>query len=783
MKQVLLTGLFSLTAVGMALATPVSQDFEVMKMAGKTTVKSVKNSVGVNGRQLAPGVKVTNAGGVKKLHTPNSLNRELPTVRTNAPRKAGSVAPEGYVLFESFEGWDGEDPEWTPDGWTVEMRGDVERGESWGPSAANIMLPLPSDGNYYYGINFSEGQQDEWLISPMVPVEENMSLSYWLFLDPAFLFSLDNVDWDEYEFVGDKVVAATLQIWAQPEGGEWTMLHDYVDDYKDMSLMDMLMLSPTSLEKRSQSLDEFAGKNVKVAFRYVGTDGNTMLIDAIGIGYPALEDVTYMDPFSTLYWGFERDWKLSGLTAAIAQYPVYAPLTWTNMAYIEDATFSWEYCDPITAEMVTSDDYDLTVTYVPDYSSESTMKNNLFYPPTLHATAPNATPASYTAPYVYFQAGGKAERTLNDGSEFSASLLSYSYHDLGLTMITVDDPEIGDGAIPVFGYNSNTDRYWLNYSLNGEEPMEGDYSKLEAIGNIFFATEAPLVVNGMTVYGFGQIDDDAELTATIYALNEEMSTDFSTFTEIASTSIKGSDILAEYKDSKGYMALPFNFDTPVVVKGSMEHPVFAFMFSGFNSEKVDYFAPFQSELPDPNYLCLGYMLNHIDVSNHVDRPAYYSFKPMVYKENGDYVDPYGAFAIGIEAEYPWLTTDCKEIELTRDGGKVEVALGSYYDGSLLTVTAPAGVTASVAGRYNKCILTVEHDDSEVIVDGDIVVSGPGVEVSIPVKEVGTGISSIAKDGADVVGIYNLNGNRVESPENGIYVVRYSDGSVRKIVVR
>lgn len=177
------------------------------------------------------------------------------------------------------------------------------------------------------------------------------------------------------------------------------------------------------------------------------------------------------------------------------------------------------------------------------------------------------------------------------------------------------------------------------------------------------------------------------------------------------------------------------------------------------------------------------MLNHIDVSNHIDRTAYYSFKPMVYKENGDYVDLYGAFAIGIEAEYPWLTTDCKEIELTRDGGKVEVALGSYYDGSLLTVTAPAGVAASVAGRYNKCILTVEHNDAEVIVDGDIVVSGPGVEVSIPVKEVRTGISSIAKDGADVVGIYNLNGNRVESPENGIYVVRYSDGSVRKAVVR
>jgi len=644
------------------------------------------------------------------------------------------------------------------------------------------MLPSPADGTYYYGINYSDKQQDEWLISPEVEVVEGMSLSYWLYLDPIFLYSLDNVDWDTLEFIGDKVVAATLQVWVQPEGGEWVMLHDYADDYADLGLTDLRVLTPSAMEKKTESLAEYVGKKVKVALRYVGIDGNTMFIDAVGIGYPALEDISYMDPFSTLYWGFERGWNLSYIDLAIAHQPVYAPLTWTNMSWIDGATFSWEYCDPATAEIVTDDNQEmLTVTYVPDYSTDSSKKNNIFYPPTLKATAPNTTPGSYTAPYAYFQAGGKAELTLNDGSEFKPTLLPFLYHNLGLAKVTVDDPEIGDLAIPVFGHNANTNQYWLKYSLNGEEAQEGDYSHLEGIANLFFASDAPLVVNGLTVYGFGQVDPEAEFTATIYGLDENMSSDFTTFTEIAKTTVKGADIIAEDAGTMGYLAFPFDFDSPVVVQATDEHPAYVFMFSGFNSDKVEYFVPFQSKDPDPNYTCLGYILNHIDLSNHVDKGSYYSFKPMVYKENDDYVDLYGAFAIGIDGEYPWLTTECEGITLGGDGTKVEVPLGSYYDGSQLSVEVPAGVEATVAGRYDECVLTVSHNDATVIVDGNIVVKGPGVEVTIPVKEGNDGVESLVDGSAKVEGFYNLNGQRVTSAENGVYIIKYSDGTVRKVV--
>lgn len=785
MKHYLLTGLTAATAIVVAAADITPQLPYLEKAAAEVTVRTVKSSKGNGVKRLAPGVTLSASHGIKRLNSVRSLNSVSSTVKSNAMRKTNSTS-DGMPLFESFEGWNGEDLEWTPDGWTVDMRGNVPRAESWNVTVPSAWLPAPVDGNYSYGINFSAGQQDEWLISPEVEVGENMLLSFWAYINPMFLYNLDNVDWNAYEFTGDREVAATLQIWAQADGGEWTMLHDYAEEYENLTLADLVMLTPQNLEKKTVSLADFSGKKVKVAFRYVGTDGDSIIIDAVGIGYPVLEDVSYMDPFSTLYWGLERGWQLTGLQGDLAAYPVYAPLTWQNMSYIEGASFSWEYCDPATSEMVTTDqDPDmLTLTYEPDYTSDFTKKNNFFYPPVLHASAPNASQASYASPYLYFQAGGKPERTLNDGSEFEASLIPFGFNNLGISMVMLDDEQIGDPAIPVFGHNANTDQYWLNYSLNGSEQMEGDYSRLEGIGNIFFATEAPLVVNGLTVHGWGLIDADAELTAVIYGLDEEMSSDFTTFTEIASATIKGSDVMAEYSDATGYLALPFNFDSPVVVQATAEHPAFVFMLKGFNSEKVKYFVPLQSATPDPNYLCFGYILNHIDLSNHIaDRPAYYSFKPMVYKVGDEYVDPYASFLIGIDGEYPWLTADCEEIVIDPQGTEVKVALGSYYDGSRLSVEVPAGVEASVEGRYDKCVLTVWHNDAEVVAEGNVVVKGPGVEVSIPVREdSGNAVTSVAS-GKTVVGIYDLSGRCVSKADNGVFIVKYSDGSVRKTVCK
>lgn len=795
MNKFLLSGVLASTALALSASQP-GAELQVMKAADVVKETNVKNTrTDASGqRRLAKGVTMSTKGKVKTLHSTLTAKPHV-VQRPGRKAPAKAAASEGSVLFESFENWDGKNYEWTPDGWTVDMRGDVERSESWTPASPAdgggfVSLPAAADGQYYYGINYSAGNQDEWLISPAVKVEDNFFLSFYVFLDPIFLFNLDDehVDWDNGSFIGEPEASATLQVWAQPEGGDWTMLHDFLNDYKHMSINELFMATPAGLERKTFDLSAFAGKETKVAFRYVGTDGNTMFIDAISVGYPSLEDVSYMAPFETQYWGFDRSVGMNTLAASISQYPVFAPLTWQNMSWIDGASYTWSYCDPVTAEMVdTDEDPDmLTLTYIPDYSSEATKRNNFFYPPVLTATAPMASPGSYSDPVTYFQAGGKFERPLSDGTMLEGALLPFNFNQLGLTWTSVDDETIGDMAIPVFGYNSNVDRYWLNYSLNGQEPSASDYHRLEGIANMIWPSAAPLVVNGVTVNAWGSIGEGAEITASIYAMeatDEGMVFDYATAKPLATATIGTADILAQYNDgSKGFLCLPFDFDTPAIVQQAEGIAAYLVLITGFNSDKVEYFAPLQSNLPDPNYLSWGYVLRHINMSSHVQGADYYALRSLTYMENGEYVDLYSSFTIGLNAEYPWLTTDCEGIELASDGTPSTVALGSYYDGADLTVEAPAGVTASVAGRYDECLLTLAHNDAAVEVDGNVTVKGHGVEVSIPVKAAaGIGSVTIGSD-ATVTGIYDLTGRRIDAENaKGVFIAKYSDGTTAKIV--
>lgn len=733
-------------------------------------------------KQLPVDAVIAKTRGEKQLRFEPLTNLKAPVAKAITKAEAS----DGSVLFESFEGWDGQTVNWVPEGWTLENKGEIESGdETWTPFYPIRYYPGPADGECFMGIFYSDKFQDEWLISPEVSLGEGMQLSYYILIEPLWFYNLDKMDWYTYEFEGEKEIIYTVQVLVKPEGAEdWTVLRDYAEEYLDYSGRELMQISPSELEKHSVSLAEYSGQKVKVAFRYTGTDGQSVFIDAINIGLPSLENICYINPTNTLYWGYSNDADMLCLTADMALYPVYSPLTWVN--YSEDAaTFTWTYNDPETGEDATSDNQEeLTVTYKPDYSSEETIMNNLYEFPTLTAVAPGSSPSSYTDACIAFQAGGKSSYPYK-GGYLDLSLFPFALNQQGVTDFLVSDDKLGAYAIPVFGYNMFSNDYWLSYSLNEEEYIYGDYAKLVGTANIFWpSSDAPLVVNGMSVYGFGRIADDVELTASIYALNENLSTDLETFTLIGRSTITGKDILSDGLDgSKGDLCLPFKFEEPVVVQASDEHPVFVFMLEGINNDKIEYWSPYLSEKPDQFGRSYGYTLNHINLKNHIGRDPYYSFRKLRYIEDGDYLTYEGSFAIGLDAEYPWLTTDAEKVEFAADETTVTVALGSYYDGSKLTVEAPEGVSAKVEGRYNECVLTVTREAGASI-DGNVTISGPGVKVVLPVVA-GSGTTGIEEIGvnADVEAIYDLSGRKIVSPEAGIYLVKYSDGKVCKVTVK
>ena len=168
-----------------------------------------------------------------------------------------------------------------------------------------------------------------------------------------------------------------------------------------------------------------------------------MFIDAIGIGFPALNGVSYMGLLYSLL-GLRRHRAAHRPDGPpIAHQPVLAPLTWSSMTDA-DAEFEWSYTDPETGETATSDD---------QYEDHCKLSARLLrrehhaqqlHPATHpHRYGPGSAPGSYTAPYVFFQAGGKADAPHRSG-RIRVRPAAVRIPELGIIYTTVDDETIGD---------------------------------------------------------------------------------------------------------------------------------------------------------------------------------------------------------------------------------------------------------------------------------------------------------------------------------------------------
>lgn len=211
---------------------------------------------------------------------------------------------------ESFETWDGETKDWLPEGWT-EFHGDpiiptLKDGEyTWHviTPTTSRSLPKATEGNYYAAIGYAKDAdgkdiyQDEWLMSPAYKLSEyGGTLEFDVAYSPLFLFLLDNdhVDWANNDFF-IRESSADLQLWVRTlnDNGEWNEewegLWSNFYDWSMQSLATLMALSGTTFRTNWRTFfltdDEFKGKTVQLAFRYVGQQGNIMGIDNIRINY------------------------------------------------------------------------------------------------------------------------------------------------------------------------------------------------------------------------------------------------------------------------------------------------------------------------------------------------------------------------------------------------------------------------------------------------------------------------------------------------------------------
>ena len=156
-------------------------------------------------------------------------------------------------------------------------------------------IPAPVEGSkfaivYYAYATIGESKkedlaQDEWLVSPVFTAGEEAKLTFQHGYSPLYLFDLnnENIDWGTWTFTNSKP-STTLKVMARETGGEWTELYDVFNEWKDYGLKDLFdNYSESSYHFTELSLEQFAGKSMQIAFRFVGKYGNTMEIDAVRV--------------------------------------------------------------------------------------------------------------------------------------------------------------------------------------------------------------------------------------------------------------------------------------------------------------------------------------------------------------------------------------------------------------------------------------------------------------------------------------------------------------------
>lgn len=701
----------------------------------------------------------------------------------------GGELPTGYALYENFEGKayaDGE--EWLPDGWTVESKGseELKPNHKWHVESYDNAGLNSSDGDYAMYIETAYDPQDEWLILPKVTVEKNMTLNFDGFINPFYIFSTDNIDWDTSEYIGGKVIAATLKVMARVDGGEWTEVWDASTKYLDNSMQELMKLTPQSMQPYTINLDAFVDKQVEFAFQYVGCDGGEMLIDKVAISLPTIESF-YIRPLESLFWGFDDLGQWSTAVKEVSIVPVYSPVTWLNDNAIDGANYEWKWYNPLKDQWVVDNNPDeLTISFEPNYSTEITTINNFSYPPVLSASMPGTTPSEFMDAYVYLQAGGEPRMKVQSSGYFTPGLVPFGPESEGITYLTVDaDP--GELETPITGYDKNVDEYWRNYTFgkafeDGNIP-ENYVSYVDGIMNVILPASSPLVVDGATLIARGKVADDASLTLKIFALGEDGFLDLES-TPIVSAICQGDDIVKfNFRDYLDYLTLNFKFDEPVVL--SNENAGYIVLISGYHNDKFEYFAPMQSAKPNPNMMNYGYLLKYTDYPEQNELRASYMHLANL---EGEYGECYNAFAINLHGRYGWLKSDVTEVSLPWDGTPVEVAFDSFYDGADFQFSELEGVKATASGRYGDVKVSISKDTvADAPIDGSITVSVPGFKHEIKVTQETNSVSDIdASSSAEVVSVYSLDGAALANKSDlapGVYVVRYSDGSVRKLHIK
>ncbi len=697
-----------------------------------------------------------------------------------SPRRVGSYVASDTIFWESFEGWDQETMPWIPtdvnkwstqsniadltpyltsgscptwttyqgDGYYVPyaLHGDqmlvcMFGGEAYAADGVTVIAPAP--------------EQDEWIVSPTINgVEGSHYLSFDICYSPwqthYFVEGEKEVFDPKRESYDVEVLITTNTRSVSYNAENYTKVFDLTEEVdRLLAATDMTddeavgQLLYMRWDHVQIPLEEYAGKNIRVALRYKGSKGGSVLVDGIRVS-DLLPVARYELPEGSFYWGFSETAKLFQ-SLKMGLIPAYVPTVWENYSNADSRSFAWSFLDADGNEG-NSTDYNLTLPAQPS--------SNLVDMPKLTAIAGKRSDVFGDG---YYKAGGNAAYAAEGVTE------NFYVGNFDPTKQYWTGEISAPGTQKAYAFGSGSGSFYgalSNYTFNA----------VDGIGNFYEAPAAPYVFNTVMLPLGEFFNLGATLACTIYKVEGG--------NQITDEVIAQATVTDGTQIAGGWF-LQFNFTEPIVV----DDAIFV-LIDGFSNANLLEIAP------------LSQALNH-------DSDKSYAFVKLNAAEGGfGIIDVANLLAglegssnmcvshcIGMNAVFPYVHAMEGDVFTVADQGETKTyTIDSYWAPTDLTVESADWAKAEmiVDEAAQTISLKIVAEALPAGVSGrsaEVKIKGLGCEQVITVlqgTEV-TGIHGLQADGASLNGTFNLSGQRVnDAGAHGLFLMK-KNGKYVKVV--
>lgn len=822
MNKILLTLLASALTLTMSAQVP-TRAYINNKYKGKLGLQHVRN---LSDNQIQEITKHAHALPLPtKAETAKMLKEALASRPSKSKAlKANANIVENYsaanytaadtLLFESWESWIVDinegitqgDFNWRPATWIHKSNFDADTYISEARFECPTWMCYQTDGYYVpYAtdgdavmlcmagneVKGSDGQtiiapapeQDEWLASPVVSnIQATNFLSFDLAFTPLYthLFTAEGnkIDLTRIAYDLEVLVTTNTRATAITESNYECIfkLSDIVDEMlKTVDVndeKDQTTLNTLRWQHFKVSLEKYAGKNIRVAFRYKGKQAGNIMLDAVRVS-DMLPVAMFDKPEGSFYFGFSTDARLS-MTKDVLM-PAYTETTWKNYSNDDVDSFDWTY--NVNGENGQSSEKDLIM---------SAVKPSTIYWPTLVTTSGirgdkycggtdmNGDNKIDPTEAGTAKVGGDGVLTYN--TETGPLRVDFGLGNYDPTKQFWLGELTTDGK--VFAFGSGSQSFWANMT-------DYAYNAVAGIANFFDKPAAPYVFNRVTLPLGAWANWGADIVCTVYKANELPGGGL-----VITDQVLGQAITQQadnIQSSEGYI-LSFNFPNVMIV----DTPI-CISITGLDNDMLMEFAP------------LTQALNH-------DSKMGYAFVILKNQSNGNqwWCEIAGALkalegpgnmevshAIGMNAIFPYLhSNDGDVFNASVDGDKKSFDIDSYWYPEKENEQALDGWTIECSDSWVKATSTIDKEAQKAGVDitAEALPAGmAGRSATVTIKALGCEetITVVQGDASAINGVtggaisrtngaYTISGQRVNSKNatNGLFIIKKGNKYVK-----